>query len=64
MTASRSKASFVRRRRPETRTNKIFVPLNDEEFAIVQAEAEALGLSVEDYLLMCALDAGRAEGNA
>lgn len=64
MTASRSKLRFVRRSRWQDRTSEIVVPFNDEEFAIVEAAAAALDLSVEDYLLMRALDAGKVAGNA
>lgn len=64
MTAPRPKRSFVRRCRPQDRMCEILVPFDDEELAIVEAHAAALDLSVEDYLLMRALDAGKVEGNA
>lgn len=64
MTASRIKPSFFRRSRPQERLCEILVPFNDDELAIVEAEAAALGLSIEDFLLMRALDAFRAVGHA
>jgi hypothetical protein len=64
MTASRVKPSFVRRSRPQDRTRKILVPLNDDELAIVEAEAAAPGLSIEDFLVMRAPDAGEVKGHA
>jgi hypothetical protein len=62
MTAPRVKPSFVRRSRPQDRTRKILVPLNDDELAIV--EAAAPGLGIEDFLVMRALDAGEVKGDA
>lgn len=64
MSKTHSKPCFVRRSRPENRTREILVPFNDEELAIVEAEAAALGLSIEDFLLMRALDAGEVKGHA
>jgi hypothetical protein len=64
MTASRSKPYFVRRSRPQDRLREILVPFNDEELAIVEAAAAALGLSVGDFLVMRALDTGKVAGNA
>jgi hypothetical protein len=64
MSASRVKPCFVRRSRPQDRVYKIFVPFNDEELAIVEEDAAAVGLSVEDYLVMRALDFGEVKGNA
>jgi len=64
MIASRSKPSFLRRGRAEDRVYKIRAPLNDEELVIVEAEAAALSLSVEDYFVMRALDAEGVKGHA
>jgi hypothetical protein len=64
MTGSRSKPCFVRRSRPEDRTNVIEVLFNEEEYAIVEAKAVALGLSLEDFIVARILDAGRIKGNA
>ena len=64
MTASRFKPLFVRRGRPEDRLSEIIVPFTDEEYAIVEAEAAALSLSIEDFILMRALDAWKVCGNA
>jgi len=44
--------------------HKIRIPLNDDERAIVEADAAALGLSVDDYFVMLALDSGEVKGNA
>jgi hypothetical protein len=62
MTVPRVKPSFVRRSRPQDRTRKILVPLNDDELAIV--EAAAPGLGIEESLVMRALDAGEVKGDA
>jgi hypothetical protein len=64
MTASRTRPLFVRRGRPEDRRCEIVVPFTDEEYAIVEAEAAALSLSIENFLLMRALEVGKADGNA
>lgn len=64
MTGFRSEPRFFRRSRPEDRVHKIRIPLNDDERAIVEADAAALGLSVDDYLVMLALDSGEVKGNA
>jgi len=63
MTASRTGPIFVRRSRPEDRVREILVPFTDEECAIVEAAASALSLTIEDFLLMRALEIGEANGN-
>lgn len=64
MTGFRSEPRFFRRSRQEDRVHKIRIPLNEEERAIVEADAAALGLSVDDYLVMLALDSGEVKGDA
>lgn len=64
MSASRVKPSFVRRGRPQDRLREFLVPFTDEEYAIVATEALALGLTVDDYILLRALDAEAVKGHA
>ncbi len=63
--ASRSKLTrFFRRARPEDRVYRIRVPFTENEFALVEREAAAHGVSIEDYLIMRALEEGEVKGNA
>jgi hypothetical protein len=66
MTAShRRRPRFTRRSRPEERTRILEIYLTDDEKAFVDAEAAALGMSFEDYVVMrMTTDAERVEGNA
>ena len=53
MSASASRpARFIRRSRPEDRTRIWRIDLTDEERAIVEADAAALGMSFDDYVVM------------
>ena len=63
--ASRSNpARFLRRGRPENRTHEIQIPFTDDELAIVERDAAAHGLSVDDYIITRALEKGRVKGHA
>ena len=55
---------FYRRSRRAERVFEIDVPFTEDEYALVEARAAAAGLGIEDYILMCALDAGRSKGHA
>jgi hypothetical protein len=63
--ASRSKsARFFRRGRPEHRVYRIEVPFTEDELALVEREAATHGLSIDDYIIMRALEEGEVKGNA
>jgi hypothetical protein len=63
--ASRSKLPrFFRRGRPEDRVYQIEVPFTEDELALVEREAAAHGLSIDDYIIMRALERGEFKGNA
>lgn len=63
--ASRSKPTlFFRRGRPEDRVSQIEVPFTGDELALVEREAAALGLSLDDYIVMRLLEVGEVRGHA
>jgi hypothetical protein len=63
--ASRSKPPlFFRRSRPEGRVSQIEIPFTEDELALVERDAAAAGLRLDDYIIMRALEEGRVRGHA